>query len=881
MPRDVHVILTTHWDREWIQSYEEYRYRLVRLFDKALDILEAEPELCFVADGQTVLIDDYLAVRPANRERLQALTRAGRLVFGPWYVLGDQFLACDEALVRNLAIGFAQAADYGGAMREGYVPDSFGSVAALPAILNGFGITSANLGRGSQTGRQDRSQHLFWWQSADGSRVLALDIGYGNGLALSYPDIWANIAHTPATPALALEAAEAILAHQAPGFPTNAVYASAGVDHMELRPGMGAILAHLNQALPDTFFASTPARFLDAARGEVEAQDIQLETVAGEMRGDEISPMSLQGVLSTDMHLKIGNRRAELALTRLLEPLNAALYGRAYDHADVIRHAWKMVLQSQPHDSICATNDDSTMQDIHARVRSVNELAQLASERLLHEALPEVSAAPPALPELVLFGGWPGGGTLTADTLVRLPQRLGAARYTVLNNNGNAVGALSVLAERQMDLETYYAADRTLLRLNVKENTAKADTATYTLARLEVNLPAASLGFHTLQLEDAHANPSQFPADDTHLENDLLALDVAQDGRLMLTHKPSGRISEPFGWFEDMAEAGNAYDSLRVAGDQPRYSFDEARVTSRLVRCDAVAQELLVTTRWQLPADLVGWDWPARRVWPPAEVAAQRSSELVTLEIETLLRLAAGSERLEAVTRLDNNARLHRLRLGMYSASREDVVAGGHFSAMTRPWGGPTRPMTDWLRLGDGFTFSGAGLYEYEARAPSSEVLVTLLRSCDCLGPAAGVNFEDLRSPLALGPHELRYAFGFSDCAAAAARWAASYLSPVLAHGSPAPMPALPQALAQLEHPALVLSALKRSDDNRAWIVRFWNASDKALVTEVDLGLPAERCQRVMLSEEPTGTRTPELLAPGRVRLQVDAHEIVTLRFSD
>ena len=92
MQRSVHVILTTHWDREWIQSMEEYRYRLVRLMDKLLDILEREQDLVFVADGQTIMLEDYLAVRPDQQPRLQALARAGRLVFGPWYVLADQFI---------------------------------------------------------------------------------------------------------------------------------------------------------------------------------------------------------------------------------------------------------------------------------------------------------------------------------------------------------------------------------------------------------------------------------------------------------------------------------------------------------------------------------------------------------------------------------------------------------------------------------------------------------------------------------------------------------------------------------------------------------------------------------------------------------------------
>jgi alpha-mannosidase len=40
MQRIVHVVFTTHWDCEWIQSFVQYSYRLVRLVDKLLAILE-------------------------------------------------------------------------------------------------------------------------------------------------------------------------------------------------------------------------------------------------------------------------------------------------------------------------------------------------------------------------------------------------------------------------------------------------------------------------------------------------------------------------------------------------------------------------------------------------------------------------------------------------------------------------------------------------------------------------------------------------------------------------------------------------------------------------------------------------------------------------
>jgi alpha-mannosidase len=57
------------------------------------------------------------------------LAQAGRQVFGPWYVLSDQFLEGDEARARNLLKVCANAVTYDRAMPEGYVPDSCGAIA--------------------------------------------------------------------------------------------------------------------------------------------------------------------------------------------------------------------------------------------------------------------------------------------------------------------------------------------------------------------------------------------------------------------------------------------------------------------------------------------------------------------------------------------------------------------------------------------------------------------------------------------------------------------------------------------------------------------------------------------------------------------------------
>ena len=105
MTLDVHVVSHTHWDREWYLTHEQFRFRLVALVDRLLDLLDADPSYKhFHLDGQTIVLEDYLEIRPEQEPRLRRAIEDGRILIGPWYVMPDEFLVSGESLVRNLAL---------------------------------------------------------------------------------------------------------------------------------------------------------------------------------------------------------------------------------------------------------------------------------------------------------------------------------------------------------------------------------------------------------------------------------------------------------------------------------------------------------------------------------------------------------------------------------------------------------------------------------------------------------------------------------------------------------------------------------------------------------------------------------------------------------
>ncbi|MFN8644152.1 MAG: alpha-mannosidase, partial [Candidatus Binatia bacterium] len=182
------IVSHFHWDREWYRTFEAYRARLADAVDRVLELLEADAGYHFLLDGQTVVLEDYLAVRPQRRAALESALRAGRLGTGPWYVQPDSLLPSGEALVRNLLHGMRLAAAFGSRpSRIAYVPDSFGHPEQFPQLFAGFGLDTFVYWRGNGS-ELDALGGRYRWQAPDGSVVSALLLRDGYFNAACLPD---------------------------------------------------------------------------------------------------------------------------------------------------------------------------------------------------------------------------------------------------------------------------------------------------------------------------------------------------------------------------------------------------------------------------------------------------------------------------------------------------------------------------------------------------------------------------------------------------------------------------------------------------------------------------------------------------------------------
>ena len=145
-----HVIayLHTHWDREWYREFEIFRMRLLRVFDNVLDLLSKNKIPSFYFDGQVSALEDYLEMRPQNRELVESLIRHKKLFIGPFYCLVDEFLTDKKCFEKNLELGMKTAIDYGCTDFIGYLPDTFGHSQNVVDIMRDFGIDKCIVWRG-------------------------------------------------------------------------------------------------------------------------------------------------------------------------------------------------------------------------------------------------------------------------------------------------------------------------------------------------------------------------------------------------------------------------------------------------------------------------------------------------------------------------------------------------------------------------------------------------------------------------------------------------------------------------------------------------------------------------------------------------------------
>ena len=329
----------------------------------------------FLLDGQTSVLEDYLAVRPERASDLSAALRDGRLEAGPWYVLADELIPSGEGLVRNLLAGRrALRALRGEPPPVLYCPDSFGHPAALPDLARGFGCDMIVVWRGFGS-RRSPATNAFWWVGPDGDRCLAYH------LTRSGYELGANL---PVEEPAARARWKEIRSQLAERARLDLVLLLNGADHHARQRGREAAVRSLAAAAEGDRLSSATLRAF-AADAVPRASRLDLPEVRGELRDSYGFTWTLQGTFASRMPQKRRYVRRERELLRDVEPWAAlARFAGHGSKRHLVHAAWKTLLQCQPHDTLCGCSIDEVARAMEDRLSAVGAQSAGIRETAIH-----------------------------------------------------------------------------------------------------------------------------------------------------------------------------------------------------------------------------------------------------------------------------------------------------------------------------------------------------------------------------------------------------------------------------------------------------------------------------------------------------------------
>lgn len=693
------VISHTHWDREWYMPFSVFRLRLVGLIDRLLEILEKDGEYIFHLDAQTVVLEDYLEIRPQNEALLKKYITAGNIVVGPWYLQNDFFLTSGEATVRNLMIGTELAERFGKCSRVGYAPDQFGNISQLPQILDNFGVDGFFFARGYKFVAWDAEKGPFErpaspeliWRGADGTEKTAVFLRH-----------WYNNAqHIPADRV----EAQALLRENIENFKdglTDCILLMNGVDHLDPQADVRTVIDGLKADGVD-IEQVTLADYLRYIERYFAEHAVRPPVYEGALDKGHDGDL-LKGCRSSRTYLKRANVRAEDLLQNKIEPLFAYLQASGFDGVypqDELAYLWKQLLRNHPHDNICGCSRD----EVHAHmVDSYRRIEEMGGE-VLRRGL-ETLALHVDHPDrddrnyvVAAFNPTERACEQVIEATLDIPESEHVDDFAIVDGAGNAV-AYRLVDKKRAQLDVFSP-------LNLP---GVLDVDRYTVRFVASVPPFAARAFAVVVGKEGKPIEA-----DPALENGRYKL-LVDGAHLTIVDKKTGQsYVDPF-YLEDACDKGD------------EYLFRPTRHAAMIVRPVSVeveADALVKTCRLRFCYDAPdGYDFEA-----DAPNAARKT---MTATVE--LTLCGESETLELAVTLDNACRDHRVRLGVRTPDAGDALL------TDSPFDWSVKPRDYHGAYSESYTMcnatfvavDGLALYTeglHEAEKCGNDILLTLLRA--------------------------------------------------------------------------------------------------------------------------------------------------------
>jgi alpha-mannosidase len=430
--RTMHMVGNAHIDPVWLWQWPEGYQEVRATFRSAIDRMEEYPDFVFTCDS--VLYLEWIEQSdPELFEAIRKRVAEGRWkVVGGWWIEPDCNIPAGESFVRQALYAQRWLLDrFGMLCTVGCNVDPFGHSASLPQLLRKSGMDAYMFLRPGPHEMALPNQY-FWWESADGSRVLAYRIP--NEYGTPGTDIGGHI--------------DKALALMPPGEPELMILYGVG-NH-----GGGPTKANLDSirrldaadGLP-RLPLSHPRAFFDAVRDRPDTP-----VHAGELQHHGV------GCYSAHSGVKRWNRRAENLLQRAEKWASVAgtAAGVPYPLAE-LTEAWKLVLFNQFHDILAGTSIAGAYEDSRDQYGHAASIAATAFNRAVQSISRQIDipAEPDMYPLVVFnphlwavtedvefeFGGFPGGvaARMVDDEGTPVPVQRTRSQATLGGSRGRLV----------------------------------------------------------------------------------------------------------------------------------------------------------------------------------------------------------------------------------------------------------------------------------------------------------------------------------------------------------------------------------------------------------------------------------------------------------
>ncbi|HTZ95560.1 MAG TPA: alpha-mannosidase [Terriglobales bacterium] len=819
----VRAIGNSHIDMAWLWPWTETVEVVRNTFQSVLDLMREYPDLKFTMSSARTY--EWMQEKyPDLFRQIQERVKEGRWeVIGGMWVEPDLNMPAGESLVRQILVGkrYFQK-NFGVDINIGWNPDSFGYNWQLPQIYKKSGIdyfvTSKLLWATDYTKFPYR---LFWWEAPDGSRLLTY-----------FPHEYAN--------QFEAEQITKDLAFYAPS-----IYGPTLTDHPEMLylygigdHGGGPTRTMLDTAdrlrAPDTVFPSidfsTAKDFF--ADLETKLPDLKVPTW-----NDELYFEYHRGVYTTQAETKRRIRRAEgLTLDAEKYASLASLFQLPYPQDD-LHLAWKNLLFDHFHDVMPGSGIAVNYLDAKRNLEDVGRTDQAIIQHSLRELAVHVNTLGKGTPVLVFNSlAWPR--TEVIETEVQMPGP--AKQVEVVDSAGKPIESQLLSME----------AGTNRARILILASTPALGYATY-FVRATKLAPANHVAVH---------------ASGNTLENDFVRLTADPQTGCMTSLFDKQSRTESLA----RAETDSGGPKNSTCGNLLQTFYDKPK------RWDA----------WNIDADFEKQHWDLDHADEvkliengPLRAVLRVKNHFQNSTFVQDITMYAGVSRVDVNTHVEWHEKHILLKVAFPLSAHSDKAT---FSI---PYGSIERPTTrntpaeqakfevpaqSWADLSDathGFSLLNDCKYGYDAKG--NVLRLSLLRSPEWPDPHADEGHHEFT--YSLYPHggtwrdafTVRQAYELNDKLAA---------MQTETHAGPLPAE---YSFVQVEANNVVLTAVKKAEDENALILRFYEWAGKEADVKLSLPPGAQSASETNLMEK---TVAPLSLQNNAVTVHTKPYEIKTVK---